>query len=882
VVAAGRCNAQSGIGDPYLPFREILQMLTGDVEHQRAGGAITGQHARRLWSLLPDAVRALVDDGPDLVDRLLPGAALALRAEVFAPGGAAWRTRLEELVKQRPVEEEADQVALHQTDLFEQVTRVLQSLARQHPLVLVLDDLQWADAGSVSLLFHLGRRLAGSRVLVVGAYRPGDLALIHQDPKGFGKPLGSGDRHPLEAVVHEFQRDSGDIQVDLDQAGGRPFVEALLDSGPNGLGAAFRETLTRHTGGNPLFTVEFLRGLQERGDLVQDEAGRWVAGPALDWQRLPARVEAVIAERIGRLPRAWQETLSTASVEGEVFTAEVVACAQGLDEEEVVRRLSGPLSKQHRLVCPHSLERLGMGRQRLSRYRFRHYLFQKYLYSRLDAVERARLHEAVGNELEALYGEKAGQVAVQLAYHFEAAGLAARAVDYLLQAGRRAFRLSANEEAIAHYTRGLALLETLPESPGRFRREFGLQLALCAPLLAARGWGAPERIRALARAYELGREIGETTSLLPALRVLADSSQAQGEFEKSLDLGGQLLGLARQAQDSAYIVVAHVALGQGHYYRGEFVLARGHLERANASYDPQRHRSLSLGLDLGVTCRQLMTCTLWALGYPEQALAWSQETLALAQELDHAPCLAAALAFAGSNLHLLRREVQAARETTSALLRLAAERSVPLYEAAEMVHQGYEQVAAATSFGLSSEGAVEGGWSELAPSRACRGIEGAIAQMRRGLAAMQAMGATRPRLLLLLAEAYGRTGQADQGLRVLDETLALIEQTTARCSEAELHRLRGELRLMQGAGGAEAAAEACFQRAIEVARQQQARSWELRATMSLCRLWQRQGKREEARQLLAEIYGWFTEGFDTPDLKDARALLEELAVQHAA
>jgi 8-oxo-dGTP pyrophosphatase MutT (NUDIX family) len=245
VVAAGRCNAHFGIGDPYLPFREILQMLTGDVEHQRAGGVITGQHARRLWSLLPDAVRALVDDGPNLVDLLLPGAALALRAEVFAPGGAAWRTRLEELVKQRPVEEEADQVALHQTDLFEQVTRVLQSLARQHPLILVVDDLQWADAGSVSLLFHLGRRLAGSRILVVGAYRPGDLALIHQDPKGFPKPLGSGDRHPLEAVVHEFQRDLGDIYVDLDQAGGRPFVEALLDSEPNRLGAAFRETPTR-------------------------------------------------------------------------------------------------------------------------------------------------------------------------------------------------------------------------------------------------------------------------------------------------------------------------------------------------------------------------------------------------------------------------------------------------------------------------------------------------------------------------------------------------------------------------------------------------------------------------------------------------------------
>jgi len=769
VVARGSCNAQSGIGDPYLPFREILRTLTGDVEHQRAGGAITGEHARRLWALLPDAVRALVDDGPDLVGRFVPGAALAMRAEVLAPRGAVWRTRLEELAKPK-FAEEGGEVALHQADLFEQLTRALQSLARRHPLILVLDDLQWADAGSVSLLFHLGRRLAGSRILVVGAYLPGDLALIRsdpQDPKGFPKPLGSGvgsgigsdARHPLAPVVHELRRDLGDIHVDLDRAGGRPFVEALPDSEPNRLGAAFRETLTRHTGGNPLFTVELLRGLQERGDLVRDEAGRWEAGPALDWETLPARVEAVIAERIGRLPPEWQETLATASVQGEVFAAEVVARVQGLDGEEVVRRLSGPLSKQHRLVRAHSLERLGTGGLRLSRYRFHHYLFQKYLYGRLDAVERARLHEAVGKEVEALYGEGAAEVAVQLAYHFEAAGLADRAVGYLLQTGRQAFQLSANEEAIAHFTRGLALLETLPESPERFRRELGLQLALGAPLLAARGWGVPERIRACARAYELGREIGEATSLLSALCALAGSSRAQGAFEKSLDLGEQPLGLAWQAQDPAYLVAAHWTLGASHYYRGEFVLAREYLERANAGYDPQRHRFLRLAsvTDVGVLCRGRLACTLWALGYPEQALAWSQEALALAQALDHA----LALAVAGSNFHLLRRDVQAAREHTSASLHLAAGKSVPLYEAGEMVHQGYEQVATATSLGPGSEEAVEGGWPELASSRACRGIEGAITQMRRGLAAMQAMGATRPRLLLLLAEAYGRTGRAD-------------------------------------------------------------------------------------------------------------------------
>jgi DNA-binding SARP family transcriptional activator len=287
IVAGGKCNAHAGIGDPYLPFREVLQMLTGDIEAKRASAAITPEHARRLWALLPAAAQALVEVGPSLIDCLVPGEALALRAEAFATGGAAWRTRLQELAERK--EARTDLADSSQADLFEQVTQVLQTLARQHLLILVLDDLQWADSGSLSLLFHLGRRLAGHRILIVSAYRPADLA-----------PGPSGERHPLEPILNELQRDFGDVQVDLNQADGRQFVEAFLDTESNRLGIAFRETLYRHTAGNPLFTVELLRGLQEQGNLVRDEAGRWVEGPALEWKRLPARVEAVIAGRSQR------------------------------------------------------------------------------------------------------------------------------------------------------------------------------------------------------------------------------------------------------------------------------------------------------------------------------------------------------------------------------------------------------------------------------------------------------------------------------------------------------------------------------------------------------------------------------------------------------
>ena len=571
LVAGGRCNAHTGIGDPYLPFREILGLLTGDVESRWTAGTITRDHARRLWNTLPLAAQTLVEAGPNLIDTFVPGTALVERAVACAPGGAAWLTRLYELVECKPTGPGAP--GPPQADLFEQYSRVLQILARQAPLLLVLDDLQWADTGSMSLLFHLGRQLAGSRILIVGAYRPEEVALGRD-----------GKRHPLEPVVNEFQRDFGHIAVDVDQSEGRDFVEAFLDTEPNRLGLPFQEVLYRQTRGHPLFTIELLRGMQERGDLVQDQEGRWIEGPALDWETLPVRVEAVIAERIGRLPEPLQETLRVASVEGEVFTAEVVAQVQAADEREIIRHLSGELTRQHRLVAAQSFQRVGSQRpstgsgQRLSRYRFRHFLFQKYLYDHLDLVERARLHEAMGNLLEKLYRERvaAGEAlefgaqfpsvaegAVQLARHFQAAGILHKAAEYRLHAGIRANLVSAGEEAVAQFSQGLALLETLPDSPARAEQELRLQNALANALRSIRGSTDPEVVRVYARIQELCEQMDEVPLLLlnGALWVLNIFYLSRAEYEKAIEMGKQILALAPRAEDPLFVATAHLSLG---------------------------------------------------------------------------------------------------------------------------------------------------------------------------------------------------------------------------------------------------------------------------------------------------------------------------------
>ena len=451
IAAVGECNAQTGAGDPYLPFRQVLTVLTDAGDPKGTAGRANATNTARLKEFVRVSGETLLAVGPDLIGIFVPGAAILAKIATTAAKQSKLADKLAERVKAGGGG--AIDSSLDQERIFEQYALVLAALSQQRTLVLILDDLHWADSASLNLLFHLARQLQGSRVLIVGTYRSDDIALGR-----LSTTSGRVERHPFEPILNEIRRYAGEVVIDLGAAQlaeGRALVDALVDTEPNRLDAAFRQELYARTEGHPLFTVELLRTLEERGDLAKDASGRWVQAASLDWETLPARVEGVIAERLGRLTEEARETLTVGSVIGRDFAAQVIAQVQDVPERELVKQLARELDKRHHLVQETGETRVG--KQFLSWYRFAHALFQQYLYDDMSAGERRLLHGDVAGVLETLYENYTDEIAAELARHYEEAGADEKAIAYLIRAGDGAFRVYAHSEAIAYTSRALEL-----------------------------------------------------------------------------------------------------------------------------------------------------------------------------------------------------------------------------------------------------------------------------------------------------------------------------------------------------------------------------------------------------------------------------------------
>jgi class 3 adenylate cyclase/predicted ATPase len=694
----------------------------------------------------------------------------------------------------------------------------LEGLAAEQPVLLAYEDAHWIDPTTQELLGLAIERIQRLAVLAIVTYRP------EFQPPWTGLP------HVSALPLTRLGRRDGATMV------GRVV-------GAKALPAEVSAQIVEKTDGVPLFVEELTKAVLESG-LVRDTGDRYELSGLLPPLVIPSTLHDSLLARLDRLASV-KEVAQIGAAIGRDFPHALLAAVADRPEPELQTALD-------RLVSSELMFRRGVSPK--ATYSFKHALVQDAAYQSLLKSRRRQLHARIARVLEERFPEAAEIEPELLAHHCTQAELFEKAIDYWHKAGQVAIARSAHAEAIAHLTRGLDLLTRLLDGADHRRWELHLQLALGRALIAAKGQAAPETGRSYARVRELYEQLGEAQLLFPALYGQYTVHFGRGELEAARELAEEFLRLARCRDDTVVRARGHRLTGMTLLRLGQLIAARAHLEQALTLDELAGRCSLSLShypYDSRIVNLGLLASALLLLGYPDQALSCCQRALAEAQDVGDPETLAYAMSSAAGLAEDLR-DVEAAREWAEAVIALATEQGLPHFLA---------------------EGTLFRAWAVAERGQ----LQEAIAGMREGLTAMRAGGTGFgiPVHLLSLAGVYGKAGQATQGLELIAESLYLVRSTGESWFEAELHRLKGEL-LLSASDRDEAVAEVCFRQALAVARQQEARMWKLRAATSLARLWRDQGKRGEARDLLAPVYGWFTEGFDTADLKDAKALLDEV------
>ncbi len=721
--------------------------------------------------------------------------------------------------------------------MLRELADALEILTARDVLILILEDLHWSDTATLDWLAYIARRRDPARLLIVGAYRPVEVLL---------------NKHPLRNLIAELRPHPQCPELVLDYLSGESVQDyVLLRCGHEPGLKELAETLHRRTGGHPLFLTTIVDELMRRRILEPANANGFAgADPQAIAKVIPSSVRQFIEHRFEQLPDEEQIILEAASVAGNPFSVAAVAAATSLPEEMIEARCVSWMREGQFLASGEAA--MWPDGSLAARYGFRHDLFQEVVYARISPERRASLHQRIGGRLESAFGNRAATIAAELAMRFDQGRDPRRAVTYLEKAARNALQRSAYSEAGRHLTRAQELLEALPEGRRRLRQELSLSLLLGQVLMTTRGWGIEEVEPIYNRARELCDELRDTPNHLQVMWGLIAGSVVRARHHETQALAREALRLAKRQRDPVFQIMAHMELGGSTFMLGDSASARRHFREADILYDPRQHPShlACFGVDMGMFSRLWATHAMWIEGYPDQALVRAEDTLGRARHLSHPFTQTVALAYVAM-LNQFRRDVEDVARLAQATITHSTQHGFTYYLAWAEVLEGWS---------LAIKGAHEEG----------------ITEIHRGIGALQSMAGMRLSYYrALLAEACGRASRIDEALQAITDAFADIGKTEERCWEAELLRLRGEL-LLSKAMNQGAEAEGCFHKAIEVARGQQAKSLELRAAMSLSRLWRDEGKRRQARQLLAEVYGWFTEGFETRDLRDARALMEEL------
>ncbi|HEX3524505.1 MAG TPA: adenylate/guanylate cyclase domain-containing protein [Stellaceae bacterium] len=690
--------------------------------------------------------------------------------------------------------------------------------AERQPLLEVWEDVHWADPSTLDVLGQLIDQAPTVPLLIVLTFRP-----------EFAPPWPARS-HVRPLTLNRLER---------------PQIEAMAVSlaGGKALPADVVEHIVQKTDGVPLFVEEMTKAVLGSSVLRADGDRYTLTGP-LSEVSIPASLHESLMARLDRLPTV-REVAQLGAVLGRDFAYEMLRAITSLDEPRL-RDVLGRLVEAELLYQ--------RGRPPRSRYIFKHALIQDAAYQSLLRRTRQHYHRQVAELLDSNFADMVEASPELVAHHYSEAGLPAPAVAYWQRAGEKAARRSANQEAIGHLTAGLAQLAQLPETPERAKQELALQRLLGQASFATRGYASHEARRAFSRARELCAVIGDDDGIHPVLLGVWLFEYGAAKHANAATTANEALTRAERTENAGAHILGHLLVGISSMHLGNLTLARPQFEAGIGWYrgltEAEAMRVASeYGLELGVPMYGFAAWCLWLLGYPEHALRLGDEALATAERIQHDYTRSRGLYY-NSTLHALRREWPIVKSRAAAAIASAQERSHAMVAAVGRIMQGSAQAM-------------------LAPG------EEFVAEIREALAAYRATGAGTQSTyhLILLAQALAECGRTGEGLSALREAAALAEESGERYVEAEIHRLQGNLLL---AGNASGEAEACYVRALEVSRAQQARSLELRAACDVARLWAERGERARAADLLAPVYGWFTEGFDTADLKEAKTLLDKL------
>ncbi len=726
--------------------------------------------------------------------------------------------------------------AASQERLKRELGTLLEEATRVRPIVAFIDDLHWADVSTIDILNYLAGRFRDMRVLVVTSYRPSDMALAKHPFLGIRSNLQS---HGVFQEIELQFLDLHDVERYL-----------ALQFPAHSFPPDFASIIHSKTDGSPLFMADLVRYFRDTGRIVE-ENGTWVLERSLsDAPRdLPESVRGMITRKIEQVDEGDRRLLAAASVQGPEFDSATLAEAVEMDPAEVEERLD-VLERVHVFVTRGDEYAFPDGMPTL-KYRFVHVLYQNVLYASLQPTRRAALSGRVARALVAHYGTETATIAGRLAVLFETARDLAAGAQYFFLAAKNAVALFGFREALASSERGLDLLRGLPDSPDRKQRELKLQMIRGRALRSVKGWSAPDLEVVFARARQLCQELDDPPELFPVLWSLTQFHMIRGELARCREEADALMVQAEKSGNQAFLMAAHHVSGVCREFLGDVVEASRLLERGRDLHVPSEYLTYTAmyGRDPGMAARAMSSRVLWALGYPDRALARSQETLAMARS-QRVPVTLAFSLMVTEGLHLYRGEAAEAVTLGDETLELC--REYELVQEAEWARTF--RGSALTTLGRTREG---------------------VGQLQASLAAQQALrsGLVRSAFLALLADALRGEGRVEEALAAIDEGFAHAELTLERGFLGELHRMRGELLHL---AGNQAAAEDSLRRAIDFTQQQQTKSFELRAAVALARLLLAANRPSDARAVLAPVYNWFTEGHGTRDLVAARALLSEI------